>query len=772
VLPSGDGGLKQAIDIQSDALRNAALDADELSRELEVIIQEANRKLDSPDAVCGETLYELLFNTHRMRRWRIGTEEGLRKLTHDAVRSYYETRYAPGRVVVALVGDLDTDEAVDLARKAYGDWDRPTVDIEGSPPEPSGYSSANRILHGDVKRPIAALGWRTVGTLHEDTPALDVAASLLGSGRGSRLYRSVRMPGLASSVRAGHYTPTEVGVFDLTLAADAAKIDDAIERSVEAVARLAAAGPDMWELDRARALLEMRWARALESMDSRASALCDAEALGGYELLDELYERTKAVTPDQVVNVMGRYLSPDTSSLVLYLPEGGSTRLDDGGWPIGVEAQSEVSEPSSHRPPEKVAVASGAGGDQVEYRGEITCCSYEGVDMLVRSKPGSGLVSLGLEVPDVPALETKSNAGISRLFARSTMRGAGGRTGEEIAIAAESLGGGIVASSSGDGLGWGITVPPDALERAAELIRSVALEPTLAAADIAKERSLQASDARRSQDDMFRHPTQRVLGEAFSGDAYGLPVLGEPETLESLPETAVQEWGAAIGDRRAVVVAVGDMERVEMLRALSPLADWPASVGSSQADRARAEFVGGKGSEQREKAQTALAMAFPSKPADSPDRFPLAVIGSLLSGLAGRLFEELREKRSLAYTVAAIPWLRRRAGVMLTYIATSPDREDEARDCMLRELERLIEEPASELELDRARNYSAGLVEMRQQNASSIGSEILSAWQTGVLDEVTEIADRLRAVKPEEIVRVAAETFGSELRAEYVVRGR
>ncbi len=111
VLPSRGDGLQKAIDVQADALIQAALDPDELRRELEVIIQEANRKLDAPAAVTRETLYGLLFSVHRMRRWRIGSEKGLRALGTNDVRAYYSTRYAPERVIVAIVGDLDVDQA-------------------------------------------------------------------------------------------------------------------------------------------------------------------------------------------------------------------------------------------------------------------------------------------------------------------------------------------------------------------------------------------------------------------------------------------------------------------------------------------------------------------------------------------------------------------------------------------------------------------------------------------------------------------------------------
>ena len=76
-------GLAAALDIQSDALRNSVIDPGELARELQVIIQEAKRKRDTPGAVAHETLHELMFDRHRIRRWRIGTEEQLARLTRD-----------------------------------------------------------------------------------------------------------------------------------------------------------------------------------------------------------------------------------------------------------------------------------------------------------------------------------------------------------------------------------------------------------------------------------------------------------------------------------------------------------------------------------------------------------------------------------------------------------------------------------------------------------------------------------------------------------------
>ena len=82
---------------------------DELARELQVIIQEAKRKRDTPGAVAHETLHEMMFDRHRIRRWRIGTEEQLARLTRDDLWTYYRSRYVPERTIVAITGSLDPD---------------------------------------------------------------------------------------------------------------------------------------------------------------------------------------------------------------------------------------------------------------------------------------------------------------------------------------------------------------------------------------------------------------------------------------------------------------------------------------------------------------------------------------------------------------------------------------------------------------------------------------------------------------------------------------
>jgi zinc protease len=768
VLPSNAGGLDRALDIQADALMHSALDAGEVGRELEVIIQEANRKLDTPAAVAGEGLYELLFQAHRMRRWRIGTEQELRRLTAADVREYYTTRYAPERVTVSVVGDLDCDRTLELLNETFGAWSRPAVPVEGSPPEQNGRAPRVRVRNGDVKRPLANLGWRTVGTLHPDAAALDAAATILGAGRGSRLHRAVRMPGFAASAHAFHYTPTEVGVLEIALESEPESLEAAVHRSIGLVASLACDGPAPEELERTRALTATQWARRLEGADGRAAVFSEAEALGGYTLADELYERALSVTADDVRRVVAEYLDPSVACGELYLPEGVSTGLVDEWPPRPSPLETEV---PAVRIGSEQAEATGPGADTISpYAGGVSHRRTEGADLLVVPRPGTGLVTVLLYVPGLKGEETLDTAGLSWLLVRSALRGAGGHTGEELAQAAELLGGGLGPGVGRETLGWGMTVRADAARRAAELLRGVALEAELLDEQVALERELQVSDARRVRDDMFRYPLQRALNQAFPDDPYGLPALGEPDLVARLSGRMVRDWAGELALRRAVVVVVGDLERDALFDACEPLTGWPGRMAWGDGEPTPG-WTPGRGAEERDKKQTALAMAFPAPPFSSPDRYPLTVLRALLSGLAGRLFDELRERRSLAYTVAALPWMARRSGAVLGYIATSPDREEEARESMLAELARVTAEPPTPDELERARNYAAGSVDVQRQHGRAVAAEVLEAWVYGALGEFAEVSHRLREVSTADVVRVASEVFQEDRRAEYVVRG-
>ena len=770
VLPAG--GLEAALDIQSDALRNSVIDPGELARELQVIIQEAKRKLDTPSAVAHETLHELMYDQHRIRRWRIGTEEQLARLTRDDLWAYYTSRYVPERTIVAITGAVDVDRALESARAAYAGWPaRPGV-VDPSPEEPPRREVRARTLRGDVTNAELVVGWRSVPPLHEDSPALDVAAAILSAGRGSWLYRSLREEGLVTSVSAYNYAPTELGVFSISADLSAEKVPLAVEKIAESVSRLALLGPGAEDLARAKTLLQSRWARRMEPMEGKGSALAAAEALQHVSFLDHEYKALAAVQPDEVRAAAARYLQPDNVSAVAFLPESEGGELSAGllERAFAITAIRSPTPQPIARP--TVRPASRAAG---RLEAGVHHAALDGADLLVRRKSGVPLVTLGIYVPRIE-FEPAAQAGLGALTVRSSVRGAADLDAGQLAFAFEQLGGTLSATSASDWLGFGTTVLAEHLGEAATLLDLVFSSPILADTDVSTELALMATEAEQVADDMFRYPFQLAFAEAFGDAGYGLPVGGLPETLASIGTEDVRAWHRrALLGVKPVVIAVGDVDPEAAIAVLAGVFRDGPSGGNQRSMAplpwARSAGQGGSRVIEREKAQAALAMAFPGPARRDRDRFAAEVWAAVASGLGGRMFEALRDRRSLAYTVLATSWQRGRAGALLTYIATSPEREEEARAAMLDELARFAREPVSAVELSQAVNYLSGQAEVGRQSGSALAAEMLEAWLIGNgLSDLENPGARYRSVSADDVLAMA-QRYLTAGRVEGVVRG-
>src|SRR5690606_19938142 len=115
-----------------------------------------------------------------------------------------------------IAGDVDPEHAFALAEQHYGGMasGEPVRDAGEAEPQRTGFRY--RELTGDIAQTHVEWEWRTPGAMHEDTPALDVLSTALGTGRASRLYRHVRDAGHVAVISAYNYTPGDIGVFGIS----------------------------------------------------------------------------------------------------------------------------------------------------------------------------------------------------------------------------------------------------------------------------------------------------------------------------------------------------------------------------------------------------------------------------------------------------------------------------------------------------------------------------------------------------------------------------
>jgi zinc protease len=367
-------------------------------------------------------------------------------------------------------------------------------------------------------------------------------------------------------------------------------------------------------------------------------------------------------------------------------------------------------------------------------------------------------------------------AGLAALTIRSSLRGADGQSAAALAFGFERLGGTLTPSVTLDWVGLGLTVLASNLGPAARLLDLVLHWPELSDSSVLAERGVLVEETTQVADDMYRYPFQLAFAEAFGDREYGVPAFGLPEQIGTITPDDVRSWHRhGLQSRRGAVVAVGDLDPESALTELNAVFAGHASRASGHLDRPVVWAVNAEAEPrlvQRDKAQSAFALAFPGPARRDASRFAAEVWSAVASGLGGRLFEALRDQRSLAYTVLASSWQKARAGSFLSYIATSPEREAEARSEMLRELQRFAAERVTPDELSRATSYLAGQTEVSRQSGAALVGEILEAWLAGGgLPDLEAPAECYRAVTAEE-VRQAAERAMRGPWAEGVVRGK
>jgi zinc protease len=741
---------------------------------MEVIIQEAKRKSDNPSAVATEKLYELMFDVHRMRRWRIGREPGLRAFTREKMRAFYRNFYRPANTILSISGDVDPDDVTAEVTRLYAALDPGVPQRDRGPGEPERSGFRYSELAGDIAQTQLVMGWRTPGTLDPDTPVLDVAAAVLGSGRASRLYRAVRERQLASSVSAYDYTPTELGVFVLSAEAEPEKAVSAARAMWHELRALREEHVPSHELERVRRIFEARWVRRLETAEGRANYLAEWEALGDWRLGDQYFDRFIATDATAIRNAVGRHLAADSAAALVYRPESSPAVASDAEAMRALlqagatERLAPIPLRESRRPPRRERATF-----EREEAGVLVFRTGNGIPVLVRRKPGAAMAHVALYVAGGCVEERPELAGLTLLTARTMLKGTANRSAAQLADDAEMLGATISAVAGSDSFGWSFSVPKTRLEAALELLGDVVTRPTFPDDAIETERTVALSSISMLRDDMHRYPMKLAREAAFHGHPYGLSSIGTEDSMRGITKDDMQSWhDTRVLKSAAVIGVVCDLE-------LSEVADLVASELPQLVLRetprvevpewtSTAKVV----AETREKAQTALAVAFPAPARTDEARFAASLIATVASGLGGRFFDELRDRQSLAYTVQAGVSERRAAGMFVSYIATSPEKESIARDGLLAEFAKLREVEITQAEIARAKEYIIGSRAISRESSGAVLGELLDAWMFGSgLAEMERFDEKVRGVTGAQMRELAVRYFDPERRVEGIIRG-
>ncbi len=310
-IPSAATGT--AIDMLAEMLRHSSLDEGELARERQVILEEYRRKQDHPVSVLFERVYSEVFESGAYHDPIIGHEQTILAIDRPRMLDYYHKRYSPAGSVLVVTGDIDPAVVIERAEAAFAGFDRPLVSLR---PEPHQQTGAQKRIH--IDRPTggeiyATFSFAAPGLSRLDRVLpLDIAQSILGQGRASRLFQSIKEKrGLCSSIGCSYPTHLRGSLMVVVATCLPAQLEPLRAALIEELRAFAAEPPAAPALERARRMIASAHRFSLETTSGAASGVGFYYTLtGGTSFFDNYLERLEAVTAEQVREATAEVLRP------------------------------------------------------------------------------------------------------------------------------------------------------------------------------------------------------------------------------------------------------------------------------------------------------------------------------------------------------------------------------------------------------------------------------------------------------------------------------
>ena len=324
--------LPIAFELEADRMRNLVLDPKEFAKERKVVMEERRlRTDDQPEARAYERFMATAYTTHSYKNPIIGWMADLEKLTADDLVAWYRRWYVPNNATLVVVGDVDPDAVIALAREHFGPIPAGKVDGTAIPAEPPQTETRRSTISAPAQVPTLYMGFHAPAFgPHDDweSYALAVLNGVLDGGDSARFARElVREQRVAASAGVGYSPTARHPVLFLINATPSAgrsvgELEQAILAQIERVQNEPVAPA---ELERVKAQVAAGNVYGRDSVFYQAMQMGMLETVGlDWRLLDRYVERVRAVTAEQVQAVARKYLVKSNMTVTVLEPQPGA----------------------------------------------------------------------------------------------------------------------------------------------------------------------------------------------------------------------------------------------------------------------------------------------------------------------------------------------------------------------------------------------------------------------------------------------------------------
>ena len=370
-------------------------------------------------------------------------------------------------------------------------------------------------------------------------------------------------------------------------------------------------------------------------------------------------------------------------------------------------------------------------------------------------------ISIGVWLTRGSRHETAERSGIAHFVEHMLFKGTATRSAEDIAQQIDSIGGQLDAFTAKEYASYYIKVLDEHLPLAIDILSDIVRNPAFAPDDIQREKKVVLEEIKMVEDTPDDLVHELFTQGFWENHPLGRPILGTPETVESFGDESLRRYfRGAYTAKNLIISAVGNLEHDRVRDLVNEKFGSLVEPGESFQDVAPT-VVPKILVRNKELEQSHLCVGVSSYPQNHDERYSSYVLNTLLGGsMSSRLFQNVREKRGLAYAVFSGLSAYRDAGSFTVYAGCSNEAVGEVIDLIVEELRGVKQSPVSDAELQRSKDHLKGSLMLSLENTASRMShlarqEIYFDRQFG-LDETLQGIERVTA---EDVQRVASDLF-------------
>jgi len=775
-------GLPTAVDILADSLFHSTFDQDSLDAEREVLVHENHMYDDIPFGfgITWRWGMELTFDQSPYHHPIGGRDENLRERDRKDIMAFWRSAYRPDNMTVVVVGDVDPHETFDLLQSKFADLAAEfpqTVNagigiVDEPPVEPAQTELRLRVERGDIKKIYAKMIFPAPGERDGQEHVLSVVRRVLSDGRSCRLYRQLHEEKkLVDNFTIMTETGPREGIFLVDIETDAERLPGALVEIARILEDLTVNSCTAQELERARTRVARSFLFGAETVQGQASNLGHHEAMDDLQGAFHFPERVARVTQEDVSRLCRRIFRLGNLNCVIYLPEETDTTahnlptetvdlksllepvLSDGP-PSGTGITAPMASPDDI----KVSQLVRSGEQKAEaFRTEILAC---GVEINFRVDPAVPVLALALTLKGGTTGETAATAGLATLTQMVQIKGTGKLDSESLHELLEGDGAALSPQTDRDYGGLVLSGLTDRMDQALDLTAQLIHAPSFLDSEIEQERRLAQEQLAAIADSPFQAAAVKLREMVYGDHPYGRPLPGTVTSLPLLCRDDLLAQHARIWTRDNLQIVVsGALDPDRLLPKLEDLlADLPSGTGVADptpGDTLTPDGIVAARIDKKQN-QSVVLVAWPGPHSPAENRVPLMMLKEVLNGQSGRLFESLRNQRSLCYNTGTLSTAGFGQGMFMGYVLTAPDTETAARDALVTELVGMTEilVPAVEFERARAKLLGNLLIEA-QSNGSRVGRTLIDRVYGRNPNDLDQLIQAIAACTADEVREVA-----------------